>query len=88
MTSGTYLIENQQDLQSIMCRRVIFHAFLCTSTNVLQFLGWCFVSFFHSDSENNCKLCSISLLGGAHDDRNKSRPVVITCVRPGGPADR
>ncbi|XP_049648179.1 glutamate receptor-interacting protein 1 isoform X10 [Accipiter gentilis] len=25
---------------------------------------------------------------GAHDDRNKSRPVVITCVRPGGPADR
>nr|KAF6452460.1 glutamate receptor interacting protein 1 [Molossus molossus] len=26
--------------------------------------------------------------GGAHDDRNKSRPVVITCVRPGGPADR
>ena len=27
-------------------------------------------------------------LGGAHDDRNKSRPVVITCVRPGGPADR
>lgn len=31
---------------------------------------------------------SFSLLGGAHDDRNKSRPVVITCVRPGGPADR
>ncbi|XP_069830907.1 glutamate receptor-interacting protein 1 isoform X13 [Dendropsophus ebraccatus] len=26
--------------------------------------------------------------GGAHEDRNKSRPVVITCVRPGGPADR
>ncbi|XP_074922341.1 glutamate receptor-interacting protein 1 isoform X4 [Chelonoidis abingdonii] len=26
--------------------------------------------------------------GGAHDNRNKSRPVVITCVRPGGPADR
>ncbi|KFQ54187.1 Glutamate receptor-interacting protein 1, partial [Nestor notabilis] len=26
--------------------------------------------------------------GGAHDDRSKSRPVVITCVRPGGPADR
>ncbi|XP_066225149.1 glutamate receptor-interacting protein 1 isoform X8 [Saccopteryx leptura] len=26
--------------------------------------------------------------GGAHDDRNKSRPIVITCVRPGGPADR
>ncbi|CAM2098294.1 glutamate receptor-interacting protein 1 isoform X2 [Caretta caretta] len=26
--------------------------------------------------------------GGAHDERNKSRPVVITCVRPGGPADR
>ncbi|KAM3833316.1 glutamate receptor-interacting protein 1 isoform 3-T3 [Vipera latastei] len=26
--------------------------------------------------------------GGAHDVRNKSRPVVITCVRPGGPADR
>ncbi|ETE59448.1 Glutamate receptor-interacting protein 1, partial [Ophiophagus hannah] len=25
---------------------------------------------------------------GAHDDRNKSRPIVITCVRPGGPADR
>lgn len=31
---------------------------------------------------------SFSFLGGAHDDRNKSRPVVITCVRPGGPADR
>ncbi|KAG8439645.1 hypothetical protein GDO86_005719 [Hymenochirus boettgeri] len=26
--------------------------------------------------------------GGAHDDRNKSRPIVITCIRPGGPADR
>ncbi|XP_069485846.1 glutamate receptor-interacting protein 1 isoform X14 [Ambystoma mexicanum] len=26
--------------------------------------------------------------GGAHEDRNKCRPVVITCVRPGGPADR
>ncbi|XP_075065582.1 glutamate receptor-interacting protein 1 isoform X16 [Mixophyes fleayi] len=26
--------------------------------------------------------------GGANEDRNKSRPVVITCVRPGGPADR
>ncbi|XP_044136404.1 glutamate receptor-interacting protein 1 isoform X5 [Bufo gargarizans] len=26
--------------------------------------------------------------GGAHEDRNKSRPIVITCVRPGGPADR
>ncbi|XP_075713028.1 glutamate receptor-interacting protein 1 isoform X7 [Rhinoderma darwinii] len=26
--------------------------------------------------------------GGAHEDRNKSRPVVISCVRPGGPADR
>ncbi|XP_039198194.1 glutamate receptor-interacting protein 1 isoform X1 [Crotalus tigris] len=26
--------------------------------------------------------------GGAHDVRNKSRPIVITCVRPGGPADR
>ncbi|XP_018611488.1 glutamate receptor-interacting protein 1 isoform X3 [Scleropages formosus] len=26
--------------------------------------------------------------GGAHEDRNKSRPVVITTVRPGGPADR
>ncbi|XP_075456446.1 glutamate receptor-interacting protein 1 isoform X15 [Ascaphus truei] len=26
--------------------------------------------------------------GGAHEDRNKSRPVIITCVRPGGPADR
>ncbi|KPP62181.1 hypothetical protein Z043_119646, partial [Scleropages formosus] len=25
---------------------------------------------------------------GAHEDRNKSRPVVITTVRPGGPADR
>uniref|UniRef100_A0A671N6E7 Glutamate receptor-interacting protein 1-like n=1 Tax=Sinocyclocheilus anshuiensis TaxID=1608454 RepID=A0A671N6E7_9TELE len=26
--------------------------------------------------------------GGAHDDRNKSRPVTITTIRPGGPADR
>ncbi|XP_058883664.1 glutamate receptor-interacting protein 1 isoform X7 [Acipenser ruthenus] len=26
--------------------------------------------------------------GGAHEDRNKSRPVVITTVRPGGPGDR
>ncbi|XP_034719996.1 glutamate receptor-interacting protein 1-like [Etheostoma cragini] len=26
--------------------------------------------------------------GGAHEDRNKSRPIVITTVRPGGPADR
>lgn len=30
----------------------------------------------------------LPFLGGAHDDRNKSRPIVITCVRPGGPADR
>ncbi|XP_043943995.1 glutamate receptor-interacting protein 1 [Protopterus annectens] len=26
--------------------------------------------------------------GGAHEVRNKSRQLVITCVRPGGPADR
>ncbi|XP_034018890.1 glutamate receptor-interacting protein 1 isoform X2 [Thalassophryne amazonica] len=26
--------------------------------------------------------------GGAHEDRNKSRPIVITSIRPGGPADR
>ncbi|XP_073802312.1 glutamate receptor-interacting protein 1 isoform X39 [Danio rerio] len=26
--------------------------------------------------------------GGAHEDRNKSRPVTITTIRPGGPADR
>ncbi|XP_053717604.1 glutamate receptor-interacting protein 1 isoform X7 [Synchiropus splendidus] len=26
--------------------------------------------------------------GGAYEDRNKSRPVVITTIRPGGPADR
>ncbi|KAG7456142.1 hypothetical protein MATL_G00248590 [Megalops atlanticus] len=26
--------------------------------------------------------------GGAHEDRNKSRPIVISTVRPGGPADR
>ncbi|MBN3279437.1 GRIP1 protein, partial [Polyodon spathula] len=26
--------------------------------------------------------------GGTHEDRNKSRPVVITTVRPGGPGDR
>ncbi|KAG7218930.1 hypothetical protein INR49_019430 [Caranx melampygus] len=25
---------------------------------------------------------------GAHEDRNKSRPIVITTIRPGGPADR
>lgn len=26
--------------------------------------------------------------GGIHEDRNKSRPIVITNIRPGGPADR
>ncbi|KAI7791706.1 glutamate receptor-interacting protein 1 [Triplophysa rosa] len=26
--------------------------------------------------------------GGAHEDMNKSRPVTITTIRPGGPADR
>ncbi|KAM9824722.1 glutamate receptor-interacting protein 1 [Neosynchiropus ocellatus] len=26
--------------------------------------------------------------GGAYEDRNKSRPVVITTIRPGGPAER
>ncbi|XP_061570305.1 glutamate receptor-interacting protein 1 [Cololabis saira] len=26
--------------------------------------------------------------GGAHEDRNKSRPIVVTTTRPGGPADR
>ncbi|XP_060886369.1 glutamate receptor-interacting protein 1 isoform X7 [Labrus mixtus] len=26
--------------------------------------------------------------GGAHEDRNKTRPIVITTIRPGGPADR
>ncbi|KAM3587285.1 uncharacterized protein V6R79_000904 [Siganus canaliculatus] len=26
--------------------------------------------------------------GGAHEDRNKSRPIVITNIRPSGPADR
>ncbi|XP_024143106.1 glutamate receptor-interacting protein 1 isoform X1 [Oryzias melastigma] len=26
--------------------------------------------------------------GGASEDRNKSRPIVITTIRPGGPADR
>ncbi|XP_052430075.1 glutamate receptor-interacting protein 1-like [Carassius gibelio] len=26
--------------------------------------------------------------GGAYEDRNKSRPVTITTIRPGGPADR
>ncbi|XP_060759242.1 glutamate receptor-interacting protein 1 isoform X1 [Neoarius graeffei] len=26
--------------------------------------------------------------GGTHEDRNKSRPVTITTIRPGGPADR
>ncbi|RXM98082.1 Glutamate receptor-interacting protein 2 [Acipenser ruthenus] len=28
------------------------------------------------------------LRGGAHEDWNKSRPMVVTYVRPGGPADR
>ncbi|CAO2605949.1 Glutamate receptor-interacting protein 2 [Lemmus lemmus] len=28
------------------------------------------------------------LRGGAHEDRHKSRPLVLTYVRPGGPADR
>ncbi|KAM4615208.1 glutamate receptor-interacting protein 1 isoform 2-T2 [Polymixia lowei] len=26
--------------------------------------------------------------GGAHEDRNKSRSIVVTTIRPGGPADR
>ncbi|XP_041636274.1 glutamate receptor-interacting protein 1 isoform X5 [Cheilinus undulatus] len=26
--------------------------------------------------------------GGTHEDRNKTRPIVITTIRPGGPADR
>ncbi|XP_069375913.1 glutamate receptor-interacting protein 1 isoform X8 [Paralichthys olivaceus] len=26
--------------------------------------------------------------GGAHEDRNKSRPIVVTTIRQGGPADR
>lgn len=26
--------------------------------------------------------------GGAHEDGHKSRPLVLTYVRPGGPADR
>ncbi|XP_015818040.3 glutamate receptor-interacting protein 1 isoform X10 [Nothobranchius furzeri] len=26
--------------------------------------------------------------GGAYEDRNKTRPIVITTIRPGGPADR
>ncbi|XP_078466655.1 glutamate receptor-interacting protein 1-like isoform X3 [Lampetra planeri] len=26
--------------------------------------------------------------GGAHEQRHKSRPILVTCVRPGGPADR
>ncbi|KAG7251689.1 hypothetical protein CRUP_005184, partial [Coryphaenoides rupestris] len=29
----------------------------------------------------------VTLRGGAHEDRNKSRPIVITTIRPGGPAD-
>ncbi|XP_019289184.2 glutamate receptor-interacting protein 2 isoform X2 [Panthera pardus] len=28
------------------------------------------------------------LRGGAHEDVHKTRPLVLTCVRPGGPADR
>uniref|UniRef100_A0A8C7KG61 Glutamate receptor interacting protein 1 n=1 Tax=Oncorhynchus kisutch TaxID=8019 RepID=A0A8C7KG61_ONCKI len=35
-----------------------------------------------------CDNCLLVGLGGAHEDRNKSRPVVITTIRPGGPADR
>ncbi|KAI3366450.1 hypothetical protein L3Q82_000473 [Scortum barcoo] len=31
-----------------------------------------------------CEVC----VCGAHEDRNKSRPIVITTIRPGGPADR
>lgn len=27
-------------------------------------------------------------VGGAHEDWHKSRPLVVTYVRPGGPADR
>lgn len=32
--------------------------------------------------------CFFHDVGGAHEDRNKSRPVTITTIRPGGPADR
>lgn len=28
------------------------------------------------------------LTGGVHEDWHKSRPLVVTYVRPGGPADR
>uniref|UniRef100_A0A672JXA3 Glutamate receptor-interacting protein 1-like n=1 Tax=Sinocyclocheilus grahami TaxID=75366 RepID=A0A672JXA3_SINGR len=36
-----------------------------------------------------CKNCVFFHgVGGAHEDRNKSRPVTITTIRPGGPADR
>lgn len=28
------------------------------------------------------------ITGGAHEDWHKSRPLVLTYVRPGGPADR
>lgn len=32
-------------------------------------------------------LCSV-VLGGFHEDWHRSRPLVVTYVRPGGPADR
>lgn len=30
----------------------------------------------------------MSYKGGAHEDWHKTRPLVVTYVRPGGPADR
>lgn len=35
-----------------------------------------------------CLISSLSFSGGTHEDRNRSRPIVVTCVRTGGPADR
>lgn len=32
--------------------------------------------------------CFTPLTGGVHEDWHKSRPLVVTYVRPGGPADR
>lgn len=52
-----------------------FAIWLHLSTSVCQNKFFFVVVFFHG-------------AGGAHEDRNKSRPVTITTIRPGGPADR
>lgn len=46
-------------------------------------LSACIVCAIKRSSWHNCVFS-----GGAHEDRNKSRPIVITTIRPSGPAER